>query len=243
MPFADREAPAPISKRPETTKPDRLGGEVLPRTSARRSNLAAIGTKVSQNRKSTLQPFEPKQTTTTTTTRVRPKLIPTKQEQSSSVRARPNLVPYEPTAKTTNKRPMPGLLENDADEEEDIRFANVRQSLRWLESYLDTNGHQLADELVFFAPTSGSSQRILDRAELRGKTPAVKPIVEFHLCEHSGTVDGCELVTVSGHKIKIGLRGKILQPKVKSAWTDFVGTKDVSGFTVHIYAHANTFKH
>lgn len=240
VPINDQRAkPTAVREQRRETPKDRLGGEILPPSTARRPNLTAIGAeKVSKTRQSTLKPYEPEKPVAS-----RPKLVPF-DEASPSVRARPKLVPMaEPvgsSAKPTVKRPMPQLISND---QEETKFDSVGLSLRWLESYLDTNGPSLSDELVFFAPTNAKSQQIISTAESRGKKPAVKPIVECHLCEHSGTVDMATLTTVGGHEIQMGRRGKIMQPKVRSEWANYVGTKDVSGFTVHVYAQGNVFKH
>ena len=235
VPLETQKPAAPAHERPAVPN-DRLGGEALPRTSARRPNLVPIGAEISQTRQaSTMEPL-----TEPTVKTVRPtKLVPIQRSAAepkpTAVRARPKTIPVnEPTTVTPTK---PSVSVSDA------KFENVEQSMRWLESYLETHGPDLADELVFFAPTNSKAKQIVVLAETRGKSPSVKPIIECHLCEHGAHIEEETMRTVGGHTVRMGRRGKIAQPEVKSPWVDFVGTKDVAGFRVHVYAQGNIFTH
>jgi len=224
--------------RPAVIESDKLKGEVMPASSARPTSLVAIGAerRKRDTQTSTLKPYAPP-----VENRARPKLLPVESEKP--VRTSSRLVPIAKHIEAASVKPvrkMPTMIRKQESTNEEA-FVSVKQTLRWLETYLDTDGHRLSQELVFFAPTNGQATLITKRAEDLGKQISVKPLVEAHLCEHgsSASIDGAELTSVAGNRIELGQNGKIISPALKSPWVDEVGIRDIAGFRVHVYSHNN----
>lgn len=149
-------------------------------------------------------------------------------------------VPVAPVAK---RAMTPVIVDKEQQPTGTDKFAAVNKSIRWLEAYLDTEGPKTGENLVFFAPVNGVAARIVEQSAKKGKLVGVKAIIQRHLCEHTGDINESSLTTIGGHTIQIGARGKIQMPAVKSAWTDFIGVKNIAGFNVQIFSHQNLFTH